>query len=330
MDKILLKKLTEAYGPSGREEGIRALLKKEAEALGAETSVDVLGNLIAHKPGTGKKVLLCAHMDTAGLVVTEVDERGFARVQKVGDLQVRDALNRRVRFANGAEAIVCLGSQVELDKAQVNDLYLDFGVSGRDAARAKGDIGDICAFVPNVTELSGRLIGSGISDRAGCGVLLDVLRHNQSDVDLYLVFSVQERVGGRGAGAAAYSICPDVAVNVHAGLAGDGPDSKPACLSLGAGPGIEALERMAIVPVEMRERLRDAAEAAGVPCQNDVLREGKSDTAGLQRSRLGVPVGVVSIPARNLSGGNEMIDFKDVENTGKLLCAFLKQDFESR
>lgn len=326
MDKMFVKKLAEAYGPSGRESAVRGLIEKEVAPLCDEVTTDTLGSLVAHKKGSGKKILLITHMDTAGLIVTEVDEKGFARVMNVGEGSAAQTVGRSLRFENGARAAAYYGTEKALEKADLFDVFLDFGVAGRDAARELADIGDMAVFDGGITDLGVRLSGSGISDRIGCAILVDVLRHAKTDCDLYVVFSAQERVGGRAAGAAAYAIMPDFAVNVHAGVAGDCPGAKRACLKLGAGPAVEVMDQTAIVPVSMRNRLKRAAEDALVPYQNDVLRCEGSDTAGVQRTKTGVFTGVVSIPTRYLGSGAEMIDLSDAENAAKLLLSFLKNE----
>lgn len=345
MDKVLLKKLTEAFGPSGREDEIRALIEKEIKPYADEVKTDTLGNLIAHKKGNGKKVLLATHMDTSGFIVTEIDEKGFLMLQNVGcptpgglveswanskatdELTPVFAAGQTIRFSNGAKAVTYYTDDKPLDKIGMFDIFGDIGALGRDAARELADIGDMAVLDEKVMELGGRMAGANISDRVGCAILIDVLKNAKPNCDLYVLFAVQGCVGSRGAGAAAYAVEPDYAVNVHAAIAGDAPGARRACTKLGAGPAIEVLDRTAIVPVAMRERLKKAAEGANVPVQNDVLRPAGSETAPIQRTKKGVMTGVLSVPTRYHGARTEMIDLHDAENAVKVLLGFVAQEF---
>ena len=324
MDKLLLKKLIQAWGPSGREDEVRAILAEEAGKLCGDVTTDAVGNLTAHRKGSGKKILLCSHMDTCGVVVTEVDEKGFARIAGVGGAEPEALTGRLVRFANGTRAVAACADGCE--KPAFKDLHLDLGAQGRDAARAKADIGDMAVPCGETVVLGDRVAGFGVGDRIGCMVLLDVLRHDRSDADLYVVFSAQEKVGGRGAGPASWRIMPDFAVNVHAGIAGDAPGGKRSCLKLGAGCAIEVMDRRAVVPPVMRDRLRSAAEAANVPVQTDALMPEETDAAALQRAGAGTLLGVVSVPCRYRGTGTEVADIRDAENAVRLLNEFLKEN----
>ena len=324
MDKVLLKKLAQAFGPSGREDEVRAIVSAEAEKLCADVTIDVMGNVTAHRKGNGRRILLCSHMDTCGVVVTEVDGKGFARIAGVGSAEASSFAGRFVRFSNGERAVAARGKACE--KPEFKDLFLDLGAQGRDAARAKADIGDMAVLCGETAVLGDRIAGPFVSDRIGCMILLDVLRHDRSDADLYAVFSAQERVGGRGAGAAAWTIMPDFAINVHAGFAGDAPESGRSCLELGAGCAIEIMDRRSIVPPAMRDRLRSAAEAACVPVQTDALMMEETDAPSLQRAGAGTMLGVVSVPCRYRGAGIEVADIRDAENAVRLLNAFLKEN----
>lgn len=329
MNKQELSALCAAFGPSGREEDVCGLIRNITEGLADETRVDALGNLILHKAGTsGKRLMLCAHMDTAGLIVTDVDERGFLRFSAVGELDVALIPGRHVRFNHGARGVTFFETADKtVAKVVAADMFIDVGANSLAEARRIADIGDMAVFETPFADLGDRVACAAVSDRAACAVLIECLRRVRSKHDLFFVFSAQERVGGRGAGAAAYVIRPDAAVNVHAGLAGDAPNAKRACLALGKGPGVEIMDQTAIVPAHMREKLRQAADRAGVPYQNDVLRRGGSDTFPIQRTLAGVPTGVVSLPARYLGSCAETVDLSDADSAVKLLCAFAEGEF---
>lgn len=296
-----LRELTAAYGPAGREEAVRAALARLAGPLCESLTVDPLGNLIAFRPGcSGKKLMLCAHMDQIGLMVTDIDETGFLRCAAIGGLKPAYALARRVVFENG-----CLGTVfLEAGKNkpdELADLYIDIGATGRAEAEAKVSIGDAAVFHAPLALEGDMAVGGALDDRLGCAVLLEALEA-PCPHDLYAVFSAQEEVGARGAGPAAYGIRPDLAVALDVTPAMDipGPKAPPAPIALGRGPALKMMDGSVVVSGPVRRLLEERAAAAGVAVQYEVLKAGGTDTGALSRAGTGVPAGCVSLPCRYL------------------------------
>ena len=200
MNKQEVSALCAAFGPSGREEDVCALIRNITGGLADETRVDALGNLILHKKGTpGKRLMLCAHMDTAGLIVTDVDERGFLRFSAVGELEIALVPGRHVRFKNGQRGVTFFETADKtVAKAVAADMFIDVGANSLAEARRVADIGDMAVFDTPFADLGDRVACAAVSDRLGCAVLIECLRRVRSKHDLFCVFSAQERVGGRG------------------------------------------------------------------------------------------------------------------------------------
>ncbi|MFN2164698.1 MAG: M42 family peptidase, partial [Anaerolineae bacterium] len=164
--KDLIKKLTEAYGPSGHEEQIREVIRAEVEPLADEVRVDTLGNLIARKKGSGngKKVMLAAHMDEIGVIISYVDEKGFLRIQPIGGLDLTTLAGGRVQFADGTLGVIAPEDRTEFRKnPELSKLYVDIGATNYDEAKAR--LGEAAGFVRPFADLGQRLVAKAFDDR---------------------------------------------------------------------------------------------------------------------------------------------------------------------
>ncbi|MEA3459307.1 MAG: M20/M25/M40 family metallo-hydrolase, partial [Chloroflexota bacterium] len=299
--KELIKKLTETYGPSGREERIREVIKGEIEGLAAEVRIDALGNLIALKRGgEGLKVMLAAHMDEIGIIVTHVDEKGFLRFAPVGGVRPLALLGGRALFANGTVGTFGMEKREPEEAKKIptfDKLYLDVGALGKDSAPV--GIGDVACFQRPFVGQGDRLIAKGFDDRVGCAILIRVMRDlKEAPHDVYFVFSVQEEVGLRGAITSTYGIQPDLGISVDVTGTGDTPEARTMAVSLGEGPAIKVKDRGMLAHPGVKNLLVETAEELGIPYQLEVLERGTTDAMAIQVSREGVPTGCLSIPCR--------------------------------
>jgi putative aminopeptidase FrvX len=328
--KELIKKLTEAYGPSGREESIRDIIRGEVEPLADELHVDALGNLIALKQGSGqgKKVMLAAHMDEIGLIISYVDEKGFLRFQPIGGIEPMTLFGGRVRFHDGTIGVIAPEKRDEFRKdPQLSKLYIDIGATSYEQAKAR--LGEAVGFVRAFADLGPRIVSKALDDRIGCSVLVETLRRLQdSPHDVYFVFAVQEEVGLRGARTSAYSLHPDMGLAIDITPAADMPEAPKLAMKLGAGPCVKVMDSGMLAHQGVKDLLIDAAEANGIPYQLEVLDRGTTDAAAIQLARSGVPAGCVSIACRYYHTPSEMVDMEDVENTVELLLAVLQNAIE--
>lgn len=330
--KDLLKKLIETYGPSGNEEDIRRVIEEEIRDYVDQIDTDVMGNLIALKKGNGqgRKVMLSAHMDQIGLIVTHIDDNGFLRFSNVGGISVLNTINGKVIFKNGTIGTVSYENEIEnIKDIKLNRMYIDIGANSCEEAAEKVSIGDVAVYYSPLAESNGRYIGGAMDNRSGCALLIETIKElKDCKNDAYFVFSVQEEVGLRGAKTSAYSINPDVGIAVDVTSTGDTPKARTMAVKLGAGPAIKVKDGSVICHPKVKDLMIDRAEDIDIPYQIEVLEWGGTDAGAIHLTREGIPSGAVSIPCRYVHSANEMVDEKDLENGVKLLVKILENEIE--
>ncbi|MGD2104899.1 MAG: M42 family metallopeptidase [Anaerolineae bacterium] len=329
----LISELVESFGPSGAEEQVRDVIRAKVEPLVDDVRVDALGSLIAHResdgPGTGgerKRLLLDAHMDEIGAMVTYIDEDGFTRFTPIGGVSPLTCIGSRVAFEDGKIGVIGVEQKREKpDKVpKLDQLYIDVGATSRDDCPVQ--VGDPAVFVRPFAVQGTRLVSKAMDDRIGCAVLIETLRRLETTPhDLYVVFAAQEEVGLRGARTSAYGIEPDVAIAVDVTGTGDTPESRPMAVKLGRGPAVKVKDRGMIAHPQVRQLLVDRAKSADIPYQLEVMDYGSTDAAAVQLVRAGVPAGCLSIPCRYVHSPSEMVDESDVENGVRLLLEVLQK-----
>jgi len=324
--KELIKRLVEAYGPSGCEDEVRALIEAELAGVVDETRVDAMGNLIAHKrgDGSGRRIMVAAHMDEIGLIITHVDEKGFMRFARVGGVLPGTPLGARVRFANGVIGVIGhedgMGAKADGTWEKV---FVDVCATSREDCPVQ--VGDVAGFYQPMADLGGRLVAKSMDDRVGCAVAIAAARAiSATPNDLFLVFTTQEEVGTRGAVVSAYGIEPEVGIAVDVTPTGDFPESRPMSVSLGQGAAIKVLDSGAISHPGVKNWMVATAKAGGIPYQLEVLDRGGTDARAIQTSRAGVPAGCLSVPTRYVHSQSEMVDMGDLEACVELLAALLE------
>ena len=323
-----LSRLTAAHGVSGREEEVRALLAQLAQPYCDEVRTDVMGNLICRKVGEGPRVMLSAHMDTAGLVVSHIQEEGYLRFSSVGGLTARQLRGQSVRFANGITGVVDAATEKGEKELTPADLYLDIGADSRSEAEKLVFLGDTAAFHVPARQQGERVLSSGLDDRAGCLALLLVMEALKSAPnDLYFVFTAQSRVGLRGVQTAAYAVDPAWAVVVSATAADDTPqaDHRGSC-ALGRGAGVKVMDGSVICHPRAVELLDRLAEKHEIPVQHEVYKAGRSDAGAVYTTRVGVITGGVSFPVRHLGAPVEIADLNDLRRCVQLLQVFAESE----
>ena len=327
--KDTLKTLCLAYGPTGNEYNVAEIIKGMVAPYVDEMKMDAMGNLITVKKGQegGKKIMLAAHMDHIGFVVTDIDEKGFARVHNVGGIRKANSLYRKVVFENGVCGI--LAGENEGHNVADNDmtkLFIDLGASSKEEAMKLVQPGDFAVYAGEFTELQNNLVaGTAMDDRAGCAILIEMLKRlGETKNEIVAVFTVQEEVGLRGAQAAAFDVAPDMGIALDVTLCGDTPKGPKIAVKAGAGIAVKILDNSLICHPGVVKAMEEAAERAGAKYQREVLTAGGTDAGAIQRSRGGVPSGVLSIPCRYVHSPNETVSLDDMENGVKLLCELLK------
>jgi len=324
--KELIKKLTEEYGPSGFEEKVVAAIKEEIAPFVDEVRVDKLGSLVAIKKGDGAKVMLAAHMDEIGLIITHVDKKGFLRFSNVGGVSAARLNGMRVVFKDGQVGTIGL----EKTGTAISNMYIDIGTASKEETESKVSIGDFAVFRQDCVDLGNRVMAKAMDDRIGCVVQVEAAKRlKDSPNEVYFVFTVQEELGCRGAGTAAYAIEPDIAIALDVTRTGDTPEANTMEVSLGKGAAIKIKDSGIVVPPKVRQLLVDTAKENDIPYQMEVLDGGATDASSIEKSRGGVPSGVISIPSRYVHSPSEMVDMGDVEACVKLLTATLEKDLRA-
>jgi len=328
--KELTKRICNPYSPSGDEALIAEVISKELEGLGLEIRLDPLGNLIAHKKGSGPKVMLAAHMDEIGVIVTHIDDKGFLRFAPIGGHRPANLLSQRCHFANGTIGVFDSEPIEANQQMEISKMYIDIGCYSREEALTKVKVGDQAAYYGECLDLGNVMVSKSLDDRIACVVLIAVLKElqgKQLNNDCYFVFTVQEEVGLRGARTSAYAIDPDYGIAVDVTPTGDTPKARVMEVSLGKGPTVKVKDSSVICHPKVRRFMAEVAEKHGIPYQLEVLEAGGTDSGAIHLTRAGVPSGVMSIPWRHGHAASEMVDINDVANGIKLLSAILQSKF---
>ena len=331
--KKLLQILTETFGPPGYEDEVRKVVRREVEALADEVRVDSLGNLIARKLPTrpsrdSRKIMIAAHMDEIGVIVSHVDENGFVRFSPLGGVFRRYVLGGRVRFLDGTQGIIGFDRLDNVDELPTLDkVYIDVGATSPRDSPVR--IGDVAAFDRQYSDLGNRLVAKSMDNRVGVLVAIETLRAlKSSPYDLYFVFTTQEEVGVRGATTAAYGVDPDVGIALDVTPTGDTPHALKMDMALGKGPCIKIQDAGMIADTRVVQWMIRAAEKHRIPYQREVLLRGGTDARAIQLTRAGVPAGCISVPVRYVHSPSEMVDYSDVQNAIRLLTAILRTPIE--
>ena len=326
--KETLRTLTEAFGPSGSEQQVREVILREVEQYADETQVDALGNLVALRKGPGQRVMLAAHMDEIGLIVSHIDGKGFLRFATVGGVRPLTLIGGRVRFADGTPGVI--GVEKLEDPGKVPDLarlFIDIGAASKEEVHLR--VGDVAVMDRPFDEAGSRVIAKAVDDRAGCAILIEVLRRlGDSRHELHFAFTTQEEVGLRGATTCAYSVDPQLALAVDVTPAGDTPKAAKMAISLGGGAAIKVRDGGMLAHPGVKDLLVRRAQEREIPYQLEVLENGTTDARAMQTSRAGVPTGVISVPCRYVHTASEMIDIRDAQASADLVLAVLENELE--
>lgn len=320
----LLKRLTKEFGPSGNEGKIRELIKSEIKDYVDSFEEDALGNLIARKKGNGKKIMISAHMDQIGFIITDIDKDGFLRFGNIGGISPRVSLSQRVIFDNGTIGAIDSEPVEDSSKLELDKMYIDIGAKNKEDAEKYVSVGDMCIYYSEFTDNENVVFTPYLDDRVGCFIAIEALKNvKNNENDLYFVFSVQEEVGLRGAKTAAYTIEPDLGIAVDVTTYGDTPKAKLFAVGLHKGAAIKVKDNSVISHPLVRESLKTIAKEKNIPYQLEVLEFGGTDTGAIHVSKTGVPSGAISIPTRYVHSTIEMASKEDIKNCILLLEEFL-------
>jgi endoglucanase len=332
----LLKQLTEAVGVSSAEKEVRLLIRDLIVDHVDEWHVDAMGNLIARQAGTGEvklRVLVDAHMDEVGLMITEIDSSGMLRFDTVGGIDDRTLLGKVVQVGRhkltgviGAKPVHLLRGSQYNEVVKSDAMRIDIGASSKDAAAGKVKVGDTAAFVTAYEELGITAVGKAFDDRAGCAALIELLRAGPYPFELVASFTVQEEVGLRGAQTAAYGVKPDLALILECTPAYDLPNENDVSpnVALGKGPSIYVMDGVTIQDPRLVSHITRTAAANDIPFQIRQPGGGGTNTAAIQRLHGGIPAATIAVPGRHAHTPAMMINLDDYAHVVQLTAAALR------
>lgn len=322
---MLLKRLTECCAPSGRERPVCELIKNEVKDFCDEVYTDSLGNLVAHKKGNGKKIMLAAHMDEIGIAVTFIEDEGYLRFSNIGGIYPKRIPGRRVVFANGTVGVI--ESEEDNKENKLSKMFIDIGASDKKQAEELVSIGDMAVFEGEYRQSGDIVISKALDNRVGCYAIIKALQKVKTDNDLYFTFTSQEEVGLRGAKAAAYSLEPDYALAVDVTDTGDVPGCAKMAVKLSKGAAVKVMDRSILCDSDVRSTLIELSKRNNIPYQLEVMTDGGTDAGAIHISRGGVKTGGISIPTRYIHSPSEMVSMSDVNACIDLICAFCESEF---
>ena len=322
----ILEALNKTHGPSGDEGGVREKITELARPYADEMFTDTLGNLIVHKKGDGPRVMLAAHMDSIGFIVTHIEKEGFLRVGRLGGISPKEAAYAAVRFKNGVRGVFAPEEKADFGKLKLDECFVDIGAESDEEARKLVQVGDTCVYDRSIRTRGGRVMGPYLDDRIACAVLLCALeRIEKPACDLYLVFTVQEEVGLRGARTAAWWADPEICVAVDVTDVDDTPGSeKNGTSRLGGGAAVKVMDSSVICHPKVVAKLEEIAKSQSIPIQRDIMRSGGTDAGAIQNAHYGVKTGGISIPCRYIHTPAETADLQDAKACVQLIAAFVQ------
>lgn len=333
--EMILKEISEASGISGHEEEVSGIIKRYLEKYCDEITEDSLGNIIGLKKGSGvnnKKVMLAAHMDEIGLMIKDIDEKGFIHFTNIGGVDQRTLLCQEVIIHGEEKLYGVIGvkpphvtsAEERKNSLSLEDLAIDTGFTKKEL-ESKVKIGDVITIKRNMVKLQNDWVsGKALDDRAGVVSLLMCLEElknfNHKD-NIYFVITVQEEVGTRGATTSAYSINPDIGIAVDVGFGKTPELNQYETIEVGKGPAITVGPN---IHPNIFKKMKEVANSEYIDYQIEVV-PGRSGTDAwpMQVTRSGVATGILSIPLRYMHTSVETISLSDIEKTGKLLANFI-------
>ncbi len=334
-----LKTLCSLMGVSGREKKVRDYIISQVDGC-AEYSVDALGNLLVFKQGRNRaanKVMLAAHMDEVGLIITYVTDDGFLKFAPVGSVDIKVLLGRSVIIGDNTFGVVGV-KPVHLlkpdEKKQIpekDSLYIDIGAKSKDEALKSVQIGDVAHFNSDYIEFGDGLIKArALDDRAGCAVMIEMIK-NEQPYDLNFAFTVQEEVGLRGAKTAAYNICPDYAIVIETTTAADiaGVEGHKRVCCLGAGAAISFMDKATVYDKELYDLAFEVAAKNNIKIQPKTAVAGGNDAGAIHNSNVGVKTLTASTPCRYIHSPSCVLKKDDLNETLRLVNA-VAAEFASR
>ncbi|MBR5310616.1 MAG: M20/M25/M40 family metallo-hydrolase [Oscillospiraceae bacterium] len=327
-----LEILSMARGTSGDESAVRKLIYDEVLAYpDCIAKTDNAGNLIVSKKGKTQpknKLMFSAHMDEIGFIITHIEESGFLRFSCIGSVDSRVIVGKRLLVGRnaipgllGSKAIHLVKKEEFDNPTKTSDLYIDIGAENREEAEKLVSIGDRAVFDSDFEKFGdGCVMGRALDDRAGCAMLMELLKED-AEYDFTVCFTTREEIGGNGAPAAAFGVDPDIAVVVEATTAGDYPcvpGDKFICKQ-GLGPVVSFRDNGTLYDMEIYQYIMELCGKENIPVQTKHGICGGNDAEAIHKARGGIRPVAVSLPARYIHSPYATLKISDMENTLALI-----------
>ncbi len=330
----IVKELSLCFGPSGSENSVRVMIISYIEGY-ASYRIDPLGNLIVEKKGRRtptKRIMLDAHMDEVGMIVTNVRSDGLLTFATVGGILPEALVGKPVTFQNcngiiGCLPIHCLSGEQKTKYPNENELFIDIGAANQEEALSLVSPGDVATFQSEFISFGeGFIKGKALDDRVGCAILIDYIRSEQ-EYDTICTFTVQEEVGLVGAKTATFSVKPDIALVLEATTAADiaGVDQTQQVCKLGQGVTLSFMDRATVYDRELYQTAMSVCKELGIPCQSKNAVAGGNNAGAIHSSIGGVHTLALSVPCRYLHSANCVVHWEDVVSTAKLLPVLVEK-----
>jgi putative aminopeptidase FrvX len=338
--KSLLEKLSNAHGISGWEGSVQKIVREEISPYVDEVRVDKLGNLIATKKGDRPSIMIDAHADEIGLMVKQIDEKGFIRFIRIGGWFDQTLLNQRVIIHTSSGPVVgVIGSKPphvmkDEDRKKVveaRDMFIDIGCSNQAEVEELGILpGTPISIDREFVPMHGDTVtGKAFGNRAGLVIMIEALKRTKSKSTIYAVAAVQEEVGLKGAKVAAFGLDPDIAIASDVTIPGDHPgiEKKDAPIEMGKGPVLVVADgsgRGLIATPQVIEWLVGTAKEFEIPVQLEASDGGTTDATSIYLTRSGIPTGVISVATRYIHSPVEVLNLNDIERAADLMARSLE------
>lgn len=334
---MMLKELCLLNGTSGDESLVRNYIIEHIKDY-CTYEIDALGSVIAYKKGRRapeKRVMLCAHMDEVGLIITDIDDNGYLRFSAVGGIDARIIASRAVTV-NGINGVIglkpihLLNSNEKSKAPDFSNLYIDIGATSKEDAEKYVSLGDYAYFKSEYYELGdGYIKAKALDDRVGCMLLIELIK-SELEYDTVFCFNVQEEVGLRGAMCTSFAVKPDVSVVLEATTAADlcGVEGAKKVCILGNGPVVSFMDGRTLYSKRLYNLAFETAKNSNIKIQTKTAIAGGNDAGAIQTSGKGSEVLAISLPCRYIHSPASMLKISDIDDTRKLLDELLLKIYD--
>ncbi len=328
----ILKKYQNTFSVSGFEGDLMSTIIGDIKDSVDSIEIDAMGNVIALKKGkdSSKKIMIVAHMDEIGFMVTNIEENGILRVAPIGGINPVASCYHEVRFIDGTVGVLIVEDGTKFGEINNNRLFVDIGCDSASKAKRKVSVGDVCAVSPYYKKLSSKRIASkAFDDRVCCAMSVHVALNCATPAyDTYFVFTVQEEVGCRGSKPSSFTVMPDYAIALDVTPAPACGNPNHLTVKLGEGAAIKIKDSSVICSPKMVDRLTELAKNNNIKHQYEVLLAGGTDTSAMQIAGSGSHACCISLPTRYVHTPVETIDIDDLNSCMELLKAFIENGME--